>query len=260
MTDLQIFNNNDFGEIRTVEESGKVLFCGSDVAKALGYVNTRDALDRHCKTDGVAFHDIIDNLGRTQQAKFIDEGNLYRLIINSKLPTAEKFEKWVFDEVIPSIHKHGAYMTPQKIEEVLLNPDTIIQLATALKNERTKALLLEQRVAEYEPKIQYLDQILQSQGTLTITQIAADYGMSAYQLNKMLFMENIQRKVNGQWILYKEHMNLGYTKSETINFIHSDGTADTKLNTRFTQKGRLMIHTILTARGIKANVDKPQAS
>jgi len=157
---------------------------------------------------------------------------------------------------LKSIRKHGAYMTPQKIEEVLLNPDTIIKLATALKEEQTKSLLLEQRIAECEPKLQYLDQILKSKGVMATSQIAADYGMSAYKLNKILFDEHIQRKVNDQWILYKEHMNFGYTKSETIPIIRSDGSEDTKLQTKWTQKGRLMIHNILTGRGIQANLDK----
>lgn len=105
MNELQIFNNEEFGEIRTVEKDGKILFCGSDVAKALGYSNTRDALGKHCKKDGVAFYDTIDSLGRKQETKFINEGNLYRLIVKSKLPSAEKFETWVFEEVLPSIRK-----------------------------------------------------------------------------------------------------------------------------------------------------------
>ena len=92
MNGIEIFNNSQFGTIRTLQENGKILFCGSDVAKALGYVNTKDALNKHCRKDGVAFRDLIDSKGRTQQAKFIDEGNLYRLICNSKLPGAEKFE------------------------------------------------------------------------------------------------------------------------------------------------------------------------
>ena len=108
---IQIFNNEQFGAIRTIEENGKVLFCGSDVAKALGYSNTKDALSRHCKEDGVAFHDLIDSMGREQQAKFINEGNVYRLITHSKLPAAEQFEHWVFDEVLPTLRKTGGYIS-----------------------------------------------------------------------------------------------------------------------------------------------------
>lgn len=123
----------------------------------------------------------------------------------------------------------------------------------------SKNLMLKQKVCEYEPKAQYVDTILNSVGILATTQIAADYGMSANKLNKILFDEHIQRKVGDQWILYKEHMNLGYTKSETIHFKRSDGAPDTKLQTKWTQKGRLMIHYLLEKRGIKANVDKQDA-
>lgn len=265
MNKLQVFSNSKFGEVRTIEENGAILFCGSDVAKALGYSDAPKAIKQHCKEDGWAFYPVIDSVGREQKAKFINEGNLYRLIVNSKLPSAQEFESWVFDEVLPSIHKHGAYMTPKKIDELLTDPDTIIQLATQLKNERAKLraaegekLLLEQRVSEYEPKIQYLDQILKCKGTMAITQIAADYGLTAYQLNKILFEEHIQRKVGDQWVLYAEHFNKGYTKSETIQIMRQNGTPDTRMHTKWTQKGRLKIHDILERRGIKANIDKDQ--
>ncbi|MDE5946684.1 MAG: hypothetical protein K2G63_05225 [Oscillospiraceae bacterium] len=109
---IEVFNSAEFGAVRTLKtEDGKVLFCGADVAKALGYKDTVNALKAHCKTDGVVIHHLIDSMGRTQQAKFITEGNVYRLITHSKLPNAERFEVWVFDEVLPTIRKHGAYST-----------------------------------------------------------------------------------------------------------------------------------------------------
>lgn len=112
MNELKIFNNQEFGEVRTREENGNVLFCGVDVAKSLGFKNTNDALLRHCKNDGVVFREVIDTLGRIQKTKFINESNMYRLIVNSDLPSAEKFEKWVFEEVLPSIRKTGVYKLP----------------------------------------------------------------------------------------------------------------------------------------------------
>ena len=123
--------------------------------------------------------------------------------------------------------------------------------ALEAENEKQSQLL-----ADYEPKVQYLETILQSEGTMTTAQIAADYDMSAIQLNQILRDACIQRKVNGQWILYRKYMGKGYTKSETINITRSDGRPDTKMHTRWTQKGRLMIHEVLTARGIKARMDK----
>ena len=168
MKEMQVFKNEQFGEVRTVEENGRILFCGSDVAKALGYeANPQDAIRRHCKDDGCVIHAVIDSMGREQQTKFITEGNLYRLITHSKLSSAEKFEKWVFDEVLPSIRKHGAYMTPEKLEEVILNPDTMIKLCTALKEEQDKnkalqvvnsRLTVDNQIMQ--PKAEYFDELV----------------------------------------------------------------------------------------------------
>jgi len=121
--ELQIFNNTEFGTVRTMEVEGKPYFCGTDVAKALGYgSNPQDAIRRHCLEDGCVNHAVTDNIGRDQQAKFISEGNMYRLISHSKLPSAQRFEAWVFDEVLPSIRRHGLYAA----DELLNNPDLFI--------------------------------------------------------------------------------------------------------------------------------------
>lgn len=111
MQELQVFRNEEFGEIRTVEQDGKVLFCGVDIAKALGYVNAHDALGRHCK--GVVKRDTLTQKGM-QSLFYIPEGDVCRLIVHSKLPSAEKFERWVFDEVLPSIRKTGGYIQGQE--------------------------------------------------------------------------------------------------------------------------------------------------
>lgn len=111
MNEIEIFKNDEFGEVRTIEKNGSVLFCGSDIAKALGYADTAKAIKQHCKEDGWVICPVIDNMGRAQQAKFITEGNVYRLIAHSKLPGAERFERWVFDEVLPSIRKNGGYIS-----------------------------------------------------------------------------------------------------------------------------------------------------
>lgn len=113
MNEIKIFENAEFGSVRTIEENGKVMFCGKDVAAALGYKDTVNALKAHCKEDGVAIHHLIDSMGRKQAAKFISEGNLYRLTAHSSLPSAEKFESWIFDEVLPSIRRTGGYQISQ---------------------------------------------------------------------------------------------------------------------------------------------------
>ena len=148
-SEIKIFENEEFGKVRTIEINDKIYFCGSDVAKALGYTgNPQDAIRRHCREDGCVNHAVIDKLGREQQAKFISEGNVYRLIAHSKLPKAEEFEYWVFDEVLPSIQKHGAYITPKTLEKVMLNPDTLFKIAKQLKEEHDKRILAENKVNE----------------------------------------------------------------------------------------------------------------
>ncbi|MEG1205881.1 MAG: BRO family protein [Oscillospiraceae bacterium] len=134
---LQIFTHEEFSAVRTVTENDKPLFCGSDVTKVLGYSNSHDALARHCK--GVVKRNIVTNGGR-QELSFIPEGDLFRLIVHSKLPAAQKYERWIFEEVIPTIRKHGAYMTEAAVADILSNPDRIIELATAMKRERENPL------------------------------------------------------------------------------------------------------------------------
>lgn len=157
--------------------------------------------------------------------------------------------------MLPAIRKHGGYLTPEKVEEALLNPDTIIQLATQLKEERTGRLIAEQKIAEYEPKISYLDTILSSTDTVATSQIAADYGMSAIALNKLLNELGVQHKVSGQWILYRKHMNQGYTKSHTTEIPKADGGTKIVMNTKWTQKGRLFIYELLKKEGYYPQMD-----
>lgn len=263
MNELMIFSNPEFGRVRTLEENGTVLFCGTDVARALGYSNPRDAVSRHCrgvvKRDGVSL--TTNQRGKTTEQtvemSFISESDLYRLVFSSKLPAAERFTDWVTGEVLPSIRRNGMYLLPKDYPSALraLADAEEKRLALAAENERQA-----QVIAEFEPIRQYVDTILESQDALATSQIAADYGMSAQQLNKILRDEGVQHKVNGQWLLYKKHMNMGYTKSKTIQFTHSDGRTDTKLHTQWTQKGRLMIHNILEKRGIVAVMDRTCAS
>lgn len=253
MNEMQVFNNPEFGEVRTIEENGAILFCGSDVAKDLGYTNPSKALNDHCRGDLTKRYPIVDALGRTQEAIFIPESDLYRLVFSSKLPTAEKFTDWVTKEVLPSIRKTGGYALPKDY------PAALRALADA---EEAKLRLLAENqqqaqvIADFEPIRQYVDTILESKGTMATSQIAADYGLTAQKLNKILHDGGIQRNVNGQWLLYAKHMGRGYTKSKTFQIVRSDGRPDTIMQTRWTQKGRLMIHEILTARGIEAVMDR----
>lgn len=154
-------------------------------------------------------------------------------------------------------------MEQQTVHSYMIE-DPIARAERWIEEQRQRMYLEQQNevqaqlIAEYEPKISYLDTILESKNAVTTTQIAADYGMSARELNKILHEERVQHKVGGQWILYKEHMNNGYTKSQTINIQRSDGRPDTIMNTKWTQKGRLFIHELLERRGIVALMDKEE--
>ena len=157
MNQMEIFKNPEFGAIRIVVDGEKYFFCGMDVARALGYKDTVNALKAHCKEDGVAFYHLTDSLGREQKAKFISEGNLYRLIVHSKLPSAERFERWVFDEVLPSIRQHGAYLTREKLWEVATSPEALLKLCSDLLAEREKNAALQADNARLQGKAVYYD-------------------------------------------------------------------------------------------------------
>ena len=147
MNEMRIFQHEEFGKLGLIEIGGKPHFPATKCASILGYSNPHKAIIDHCLEDGLTNREVIDNLGRKQSVKYISEGNLYRLIARAKLPGAERYERWVFDEVLPQIREHGAYMTPEKIEEVLLNPDFIIRLATPRFDTCTqKPLIFEQQM------------------------------------------------------------------------------------------------------------------
>lgn len=260
MNDLKIFENEQFGSVRTIEKDNKIYFCGSDVAKALGYAIPSKAVNTHCKAEGVSKMEVPTN-GGIQEMLFITEGNVYRLITHSKLPAAEQFEHWVFDEVLPSIRKHGLYAT----EELLNNPDFMIQALTALKEEREKRKQLEtenaqqkQIIGELKPRADYTDRILSNKGLVTITQIAKDYGMSGRKMNKILEDLHVQYKQSGQWLLYADYHDKGYTYSKTINITRKDGTPDVTMETKWTQKGRLFIYDLLKSKDILPTIEQEQ--
>lgn len=254
MNDLMIFQSPEFGQIRTVEVDGEPWLVGKDVARALGYAKPENAIATHVDDEDKT-STLIQGSGSNYKSKatIINESGLYSLVLSSKLPGAKKFRRWVTSEVLPSIRKTGGYAIPQDYPSALraLAAAEEQRLALAAENERQK-----QQLADFEPIRQYVDTILESKGALAITQIAADYDISARRLNQILHDEGVQRNVNGQWILYRKHMGKGLTSSKTIHFVHADGRPDTKMQTQWTQKGRLLIHEILTRRGILAVMDK----
>ena len=221
MNTPQIFNFEQ-NEVRTILVNDEPYFVGKDVASVLGYSNTKDALSRHVDLED-KMGSRITTSGQSREMTIINESGLYSLILKSKLPSAKKFKRWVTSEVLPTIRKTGSYSNvPQSFAQAL-------RLAADLEE---KNQLLEQQIAEYEPKISYLDTILSSTDTVATSQIAADYGMSAIALNKLLNELGVQHKVSGQWILYRKHMNQGYTKSHTSEIPKADGGTKVVMNTK----------------------------
>ncbi|MBZ8174044.1 phage antirepressor, partial [Staphylococcus delphini] len=214
MKELQVFQNSQFGELEILTIDNKEWFPAIKVAEILGYTNPRKAIRDHAKEKGVTIRSVLSN-GGNQNKKFIDEGNLYRLISRSKLPQAEQFEEWVFDEVLPAIRKHGVYATDSVIEQTIQNPDYIIHVLTEFKKEREGRLVAEQQVKELKPKATYYDLVLQNKSLLSVSKIAKDYGMSARALNKLLHELGIQYKQGDIWLLYAKHQDKGYTQTST---------------------------------------------
>ncbi|MDA1834767.1 phage antirepressor [Bacillus cereus group sp. BY142LC] len=171
MNKLEKFSHYMFGNLEILIKEGKEFFPATDVAKALGYSNPHKAIKDHCKPEGVNESLVPTNSG-IQTKKFINEPNLYRLIVKSKLPQAEQFEKWVFEEVLPSIRKHGAYMTDQVLEQAVTNPDFAIGLLTKLKEEKEKLAAAQRQIVQQQPLVTFAEACMQSEQTLKVSEVA----------------------------------------------------------------------------------------
>ena len=245
MNEMKVFNNTEFGEVGVLVIGGKEYFPATECARILGYVDPYDAVNRH--TRGSVKHRVLTS-GGEQEIKLIPEGDLYRLIVRSKLPEAERFERWIFDEVLPDIRKHGMYMADKLLDDILKNPDLGIKIFTEYKEAKAKTKELElenaknrQMIGELKPKASYYDLILQNNSVVPITVIAKDYGMSGRALNKLLHELGVQYKMGGTWLLYQHYADMGYTQSKT----HAIDANRNKMHTYWTQKGRLFLYDLL---------------
>lgn len=182
---VQVFNNAEFGDVRVIMQDGEPWFVGKDVAEILGYRNISDAILKHVDEDdkGVAK---CDTLGGKQSVTIINESGLYSLILSSKLPSAKAFKRWVTSEVLPAIRKHGGYLTSEKVEEALLNPDVLIKLATQLKVEREQRIKAETQLQVAKPKVNYYDEYMKRDELFTVTFVANTMAMGQQQLYKKL--------------------------------------------------------------------------
>lgn len=255
MNNLQIFKNQEFGEIRTTEMNNKPYVCLADVCKILDIKNVSQCKER-LQQKGICISDTHTN-GGMQKLIFINESNLYKVIFQSRKPEAEKFTEWVTSEVLPSIRKTGGYIAGEENmseDELVLKAMNVLN--TKVENLKQKNSLLEaennqkdQLIGELKPKADYTDKILQSKGTVKVNVIANDYGLTAIAMNKLLHKLGIQYKQGEDWLLYSEYRGKGYTHSKTIHFFHKDGRPDTKMNMEWTQKGRLFLYELLKKNG-----------
>lgn len=211
---IKTFESQEFGKVRVVEISGEPWMVGKDIAEALGYSKARNAIASHVDTEDKQEAPIQGTLGGTQGMTVINESGMYSLVIGSKLPGARKFKRWVTSEVLPSIRKHGAYMTPEKIEEVLMNPDVIIRLATELKEER-------QKVLELKPKADFYDTVASSESLLSMADVAKvlDKGIGRNRLFKLLRSRGI---LQGNNVPYQRFVDAGYFKVVESSYMAGD--------------------------------------
>ena len=240
MNEIQIFKNVEFGAIRTMSnEQGEVMFCGKDVALALGYKRSRDAIDQHVEKDDAVKHRLIDSLGRKQLTIFINESGLYSLILSSKLESARRFKHWVTSEVLPSIRKQGGYMVArpgETDEEVLARALQIMKAAVKRRDEE---------IARLKPRANYADQVLDSIDCITTAQLAEELGMTDQELNRRLCEMRIQYWQSGQYMLYAKYARKGLAKSRTRMHTTTDGLLFAEVYLVWTERGREFIHQLL---------------
>lgn len=273
---IQSFTNTEFGELEILQEGDKFWFPATKCAQILGYSNPYKAILDHCKKYGLTKREGVflkrnkdgSTMEQVNSANYISEGNLYRLICRSKLESAERFEYWVFEDVLPSIRKHGAYISPEVLEELQKNTEKNAELLATLATEQRNRLRLEdenRRLSEAErtlratveitqPKATYYDLILENPEAVPVTLIAKDYGYSAVKFNALLHEYKIQFAVGGTWELYQEYADCGYTH----NNVHYTKTGHNKVHMCWTQKGRLFLYDFLKKEGILPKIEQPR--
>lgn len=221
MNELMIFNNPEFGEIRTWHEAdGTITFCAPDAARALGYKDTAKAITQHCKPDGWAFHPVIDGMGRKQETKFITKGNLCRLAAKSDLPGADKFERWIFDKVVPSVLEHGGYISGQEqmtAEELMAKALMVAQKTLAEREARLSTLTVENQIMK--PKADYFDELVDRNLLTNFRETAKqlEVGPKAF-VSFLLERKYVYRDKRGKLLPYQPHVDAGlFEVKECVN-------------------------------------------
>ena len=239
MNEMQIFRNQEFGDVRTISnEQGEAMFCAKDVAEALGYNNPLKAVRNYVAQEDKGVNK-MGTPGGMQPTIFINESGLYSLILSSKLDSAKRFKHWVTSEVLPSIRKNGGYMmaSPDESDEVILARALQIMQATLQRRD--------EQIAQLKPRAEYADHVLDSITCITTTQLAKELDMTAQELNRLLCEMHIQYWQSGQYLLYADYARQGYAKNRTHSYRGHDDTLRTNTYLVWTERGRDFIHRLL---------------
>ena len=256
MDEIQIFKNEEFGDVRTLLVGEEPWFVGKDIDIILGYTNPMKAIRYHVDEEDKGVNEMVTP-GGNQQVTIINESGLYSLILSSKLPTAKKFKRWVTSEVLPSIRKTGGYMVAKQED----TPETIMARALKVANETldrqkrrmeqverdNRRLTVDNEMKQGEidklaPDAEYTRKTLSSTTSWNTNIIAKEMGMAAVTLNKKLERIGVQYKQHGVWILTRKYANKGYDKSQTYSYLKSDGEIGTRIQMEWTETGRRFLH------------------
>ncbi len=245
MEGLQIFSNAEFGEVRTLVLNNEPWFVGKDVARILKYERPTKAIADHVDVEDRDEVPIQDSIGRMQNTPIINESGLYSLILSSKLPSAKKFKRWVTSEILPSIRKHGAYMTKSVTEKALTDPDFLIRLATELKDEKTKRAKLEQENKAMQPKAIFADAVSASDTSILVGELAKVLRQNGIEIGQNLLFAWLREKgylMKGgasKNMPTQSAMECGLFEIKEGSYINSSGTNITTKTTKVTGKGQI---------------------
>ena len=243
--EVQIFENAEFGKVRTIVKGREPYFVGKDVAEVLGYKDTVNALKAHVDEEDKTGWQITTPSRGTQAATIINESGVYALVFGSKLPQAKAFKRWVTSEVIPTIRKHGGYLTPDKVEEILTDPDSIIRLATQLKEERAKRAEAEKVIEEQRPKALFADAVSASKTSILIGALAKLIRQNGVDVGQKRLFEWLRKKGyliksgNDKNMPTQRSMGQGLFEVKEGSYVDGDGVNRITRTTKVTGKGQL---------------------
>ena len=259
---IKVFENAEFGSLRTVTINGEPWFVGKDVAEALGYGKGKslaNAVAKHVDAEDKGVTEMMTPGGK-QNTTIVNESGLYSLALSSKLPSAKKFKRWVTSEILPSIRKNEVYGTPEFLQKTISDPQWAMGVLQALADAQDKIAVQQKQISEMKPKATYYDLVLQTKNAVNITTIAKDYGLSAVTLNKKLHDYGVQYKQGGTWLLYQQYADKGYTKTKTGVYTNKAGEEYSSVHTQWTQRGRMFIYEILKEHGILPRMEEEESN